>query len=482
MPLVPPLFDRIPESLLVPLASPLKALYWEALVVAYELHQAADQYEVAKETLLDRVEDHLLERETDHAALSDDSLSASNAGEEEPADFSERRLFAWRLLRQLERCGWFEYEYRRDLGAVLRFPDYASKLIAGLLETARGERPRVKGLAYNVKQILTDADEQRNDPAFVLYQARDAVAAFLRELKVLRANIGRYVEQAAEREQVRDLLALQMNEFWPKVVEPSYQQFKTSDNVLRFRMEILDRLEELANDPFFVQEAAARVEAQEHLDAEHAKARVHEWLDEMGAEIRALDELIEEIDARHARYVGLTLQRIRHRLHRNETTETRLVEMIGRLQTLPNSAEELWEDLLEAYRVQVAGEDSLYRVPAASEPHTPEPLISETVSEADRQSLLSQARETLSSPVSREIIFAEIENLLEDRGELDLADLPVADDREFLRLIALHSYRNEAAAPYGLVLDENAPPVRCGSYIFRNAHIIRRQPATETEE
>ena len=245
---------------------------------------------------------------------------------------------------------------------------------------------------------------------FVLYQARDAVAAFLRELKVLRANIGRYVEQVAEREQVRDLLALQMNDFWPKVVEPSYQQFKTSDNVLRFRMEILDRLEELANDPLFVQEAAARVESQEHLDAEHAKARVHEWLDEMSSEIRALDELIEEIDARHAHYVGLTLQRIRHRLHRNETTETRLVEMIGRLHALPSSAEDLWEDLLEAYRLQMVGEDSLYRVPSAAEPHTPEPLVTETISEADRQSLLSQARETLSSPVSREIIFAEIRN------------------------------------------------------------------------
>lgn len=478
MPAIPPLFSKIPETLLVPLSSPLKETYWDALMVLYGLHQNLDQFEIAKETLLDRVEEHLLERGTRSAETSFD-LEAE-AGEEEPSNYSEPRLFAWRLLRQLERCGWFEYEYRRDVGQVVRIPDYALNLLAVLESTARGERPRVQGLAYNVKQILTDAEQKQNDPGFVLYQARNAVAAFLRELKVLRANIGRYVERAAEREQVRDLLALQMNDFWPKVVEPSYQQFKTSDNVLRFRLEILDCLEELANDPYFVQEAAARVESQEQLEPEEAKSRVYEWLDEMSSEIRSLDDLIEEIDARHAHYVGLTLQRIRHRLHRNETTETRLVEIIGTLQALPESAGDVWDDLLEAYRLQIVGEDSLYRVPNAIEPHEPEPLVSAHFSDEDRQSLLSQVRETLTSPVSRETIFAEIEALLKNHGELDLCDMPVEDDMEFLRLIALHSYRNEKTAPYELQIDDDAPLVRSGNYVFRNAHLKSRNKSNES--
>ncbi|MCA9072377.1 MAG: hypothetical protein KDA84_25810, partial [Planctomycetaceae bacterium] len=353
-------------------------------------------------------------------------------------------------------------------------------LLAVLESTARGERPRVQGLAYNVKQILTDTEQKQNDPGFVLYQARNAVGAFLRELKVLRANIGRYVERAVEREEVRDLLALQMNDFWPKVVEPSYQHFKTSDNVLRFRLEILDCLEELGNDPYFVQEAAARVETQEQIESEEAKTRVYEWLDEMSSEIRSLDDLIEEIDARHAHYVGLTLQRIRHRLHRNETTETRLVEMIGTLHALPDSAEDIWEDLLEAYRLQIVGEDSLYRVPNAIEPHEPEPLISSQFSAEDRQSLLSQVRETLTSPVSRDAIFTDVKALLTNHGEMDLSDLPVEDDMEFLRLIALHSYRNEQTAPYELMIDENPPLVRSGNYVFRNAHLKPRLETNET--
>ena len=470
---IPPLFAKIPENLLVPLASPLKNLYWEALMVAYGLHQAADQYEIAKETLLDRVEEHLIQRELPEASSPFDW--ESDFPDEEPADLAEHRLFGWRLLRQLERCGWFEYEYRRDLGLVLRFPDYALNLLAVLEQTARGQRPRVEGLAYNVKQIVTDAELQKTDPGFVLYQAKNAVAEFLRSLKVLRANIGRYVEQAAEREQVRDLLALQMNDFWPKVVEPSYQQFKTSDNVLRFRMQILDRLEELGNDPLFVQEAAARVELQEELSTEEAKSRVHEWLDEMTAEIRGLDELIEEIDARHAHYVGLTLERIRHRLHRNETTETRLVEMIRALHELPASAEDVWDDLFEAYHLQMVGEDSLYRQPGASEPHEPEPLDAIAISEADRLSMLSQVRDSWTSPVNRETLFADVQKILEIQGPIELADLPVENDLDFVRLIALHSYRNEDAAPYELNIPDDAPRVRSGAYIFRNAELKPRE-------
>lgn len=471
MPAIPPLFSKIPQTLLVPLASPLRETYWDALMVLYGLHHDQDRLEIAKESLLDRVEEHLQERGTTPDSRNEALKFDAEVGEEEPANYSEQRLYAWRLLRQLERCGWFEYEYRRDVGQVVRIPDYTLNLLAVLEATALEKRPPVQGLAYNVKQILTDADQKQNDPGFVLYQARNAVFAFLRELKVLRANIRRYVERAAEREQVRDLLALQMNEFWPKVVEPSYQQFKTSDNVLRFRMQILDCLEDLANDPLFVQEAAARVESQEQLEPEEAKNRVYAWLDEMSSEIRSLDDLIEEIDARHAHYVGLTLQRIRYRLHRNETTETRLVEMIGTLHALPDSAEEIWEDLLEAYRLQIVGEDSLYRVPNTQEPQEPEPLVSAHFSDEDRQSLLSQVRETLTSPVSRETIFAEVESLLKNHGELDLADMPVEDDLEFLRLIALHSYRNEKSAPYELHIEEDAPLVRSGNYVFRNAHL-----------
>ncbi len=470
-----PLFQQIPEYLMVPLASPLKRTYWNVLMVAYGLHQSADQFEISRESLLDRVEEHLLEA----ASLEAESHFALDLdpAEIEPAELSELRLFAWRLLRQLERCGWFEYEYRRDLGQVLRFPDYALNLLAVLENIARGERPLVQGLAYNVKQILTDAEQARTDPGFVLYQAKNAVGVFVRELKSLKANIGRYVERALEQSEVRDLLALQMNDFWPKVFEPSYQKFKTSDNVLRFRLEILDRLEELSDDPLFVQEAAARVESQEGLDPGEAKARVYEWLEDMGAEIRALDGLLEEIDARHAHYVGLTLERIRHRLHRNESTETRLMDVIHRLHELPDSAEEIWEDLAEVFHLETLGEDSLYRMPHASEPHEPEPLDMAVFSEADRESLLTQMRESFTSPITKDSLFQEVRSLLEVHPHLELADLPMEDDLAFLRLIALHSYRNEKAAPYHLQIDEKAPKVRSGAYLFRNGQLTPREPA-----
>ncbi|MCA9068924.1 MAG: hypothetical protein KDA84_08380 [Planctomycetaceae bacterium] len=64
MPAIPSLFSKIPETLLVPLASPLKETYWDALMVLYGRHQGLDQLEITKESLLDRLEEHLLERGT----------------------------------------------------------------------------------------------------------------------------------------------------------------------------------------------------------------------------------------------------------------------------------------------------------------------------------------------------------------------------------------------------------------------------------
>src|SRR6202044_3106422 len=100
------------------------------------------------------------------------------------------------------------------------------------------------------------------------------------------------------------------------------------------------------------------VEKREPALSDDAPAVVREWLERMRHDFRSLDRLIEEIDARHARYARATLSRIRYRLFGDGSAETRLVEILRCVDQLQPWQAESWEDLAELYVVRTCDESS----------------------------------------------------------------------------------------------------------------------------
>lgn len=479
---IPQLFDHVAPRLFAPLASKIHRLYWEILLLVYRLHNEAGVDEIGKETLLNRVEEHLRDRD-----LTEDDLSELTAEAKsdvaEPADATESRLLAWRLLRRLQLAGWFDYEYRRDTGHVLRFADHASRIVDLLEQIATGQRPEVRGLAYNIKQVLTDKAKRKTDPGFVLYQARDQTRAFLKELKILSSNIGRYVEKATQQNEVCDLLALQWDEYQLRVVEPSYQRFKTSDNVLRFRTDILDELDALINDPWFAQEAAKEVEKREATLSDESPAVVRDWLERMRHDFRSLDRLTEEIDARHARYARATLNRIRYRLFGDASAETRLVEILRCVDQLQPWQAESWEDLAELYVVRTCDESSLYTEPRRGAPVAAQPVKESSISEERRRILVQRARDELAQRITRDKTFDLACRLLKGRQRVDLGEVPLANDTELLQLIYLHAYRKDSVAPYEIIVsDDGMELIWKGEYGFRPGSLEHRNGSPKTKK
>ena len=472
--LLPQLFDHVATRLFAPLASKLHRLNWEILLIVYRLHNEAGIEEIGKETVLNAVEEHLRDREftaDDLSGLAEEAEPDAS----EPADVTERRLWAWRLLRRLQVAGWFDYEYRRDCGHVLRFADHSSRIVDLLEQIATGQRPEVRGLAYNIKQVLTDKAKRKTDPGFVLYQARDQTRAFLKELRILSANIGRYVERATQQDEVHQLLALQWDEYQQRVVEPSYQRFKTSDNVLRFRTDILDELNELMNDPWFAQESAKEVERREGQLSDEAPAVVRDWLERMRHDFRSLDRLIEEIDDRHARYARATLNRIRYRLFGDESAEGRLVEILRALQRLQPWHAECWEDLAELYAVRNCNESSLYTEPRQGTPVAAQPVKDSSISEERRRVLVQKAKDELCQRITMDKTFEFACHLLNGRQRVDLRETPLANDSELLRLIYLHAYRQDSRAPYEIIVNDGTMElVWKGDYGFRPGSLEHR--------
>jgi len=258
-------------------------------------------------------------------------------------------------------------------------------------------------------------------------------------------------------------------------VEPSYQRFKTSDNVLRFRTDILDELNELMNDPWFAQESAKEVERREGQLSDEAPAVVRDWLERMRHDFRSLDRLIEEIDDRHARYARATLNRIRYRLFGDESAEGRLVEILRALQRLQPWHAECWEDLAELYAVRNCNESSLYTEPRQGTPVAAQPVKDSSISEERRRVLVQKAKDELCQRITMDKTFEFACHLLNGRQRVDLRETPLANDSELLRLIYLHAYRQDSRAPYEIIVNDGTMElVWKGDYGFRPGSLEHR--------
>lgn len=472
----PELFAKVPDTLFRPLASKLCGLYWEILLLVYRLcHGSSVENDVTKTYLLDKVEEHLRDKDLadmDLSDLEDDEPQGSWS----PPEENEYRRYAYLILKRLRSCGWFTYEYRKERnGEVLRLYEYSWRLIPELETIAGGRRPEMRSLAYPIKLALMDPRERKDAPDVFLEHLVASERRFITELKILRDNIGQYIEEARRKAKVKDLLSFQ-EEYHKNVVERSYQRFKTSDNIIKFREFILDQLNGLLAGEGFVDAAAEAIARNRVAGGDPAEIR-HEVVDALTAlisDFKNVDDLVNEIDRRNARYLRTVFQKMQYELFRDESITTRLLEALG-LWRIPSDLPDLWSGLVALSRVEVVTSVSLYTSPRAPVTIDRTSVEEPDLDEERKRIVFERALGEMARRMTKEKTFRYALELLEERESIHVSEITVGDDESMLRLIHLHAYRNDPDAPYRMEVDrENPEMIRKGEFSFRPCRFVRR--------
>ena len=66
--------------------------------------------------------------------------------------------------------------------------------------------------------------------------------ALITGLKSLNANIKRYIDELTKHSTVAEIMDALLNDYYTNVVDKAYHRLLTSDNVSKFRPEIIERM------------------------------------------------------------------------------------------------------------------------------------------------------------------------------------------------------------------------------------------------
>ena len=297
------LFKIIPDNFFSLLSSKNKAIYAGSIIEAFKIYEEGSILGIDKKIVVEVLTDYLDKQseELDEMELDDDESKPSSR---DKANF---------ILRRMEECGWIDLDVTNDYVEILNFRDYAITFIEALLQIepvyddyGDASTNEYRGYIYTIYSLLSNCNNV--EYGVLMEQVYRNTKMFIRELRKLDSRLKDYIKSIVDRTEIKDLME-SLIDYKVELVDKSYYRLKTSDNVNKYRLVIVNKLEEFLNDEMILEQISISYRNKYH-NPDDAYRRVFRDINEIIDIFNSLDDMITEIDKKNKTYVNSTIGKI----------------------------------------------------------------------------------------------------------------------------------------------------------------------------
>lgn len=462
------LFDIVPENFFGPLAAPGKIVYWECICRLFAITSKQLSFGVERDVLVDELQYYF--ESTMAADLPDEELTEEkNMSSRDKANF---------MLRRLESYGWIYIDVDYSYVQRVNFRDYAVQIIKTLTAVSEERRAEYQGYIYTIYNL---ARAGGTNPGLGLLQIVENMDALITGLKSLNANIKRYIDELTKHSTVAEIMDALLNDYYTNVVDKAYHRLLTSDNVSKFRPEIMERLEAHCSSKRFLNAAAKEIAELKEISEEEAQELVLELLHEVIDAFRRMDEILDEINKKNTRYQRAAINRARFLLSSSEDIRGQLKDILMFMneqiqeQNLDyNAVYELEETdrLIKVFAWDYLDMDSLYAPVEGKKEFVPQEAAVFIPDEEAREEKRRIMQAKLAKILSPEKIESYIKEQLGNRTSMLASELPLEVDDTFIKIIYIRLYGQRKKMGYRLEIGEMTEK---NGFRFRDFRIVRKK-------
>lgn len=393
--------------------------------------------------------------------------------EEGTSDLVERsqREKARLLLDHLLKCRWLEEPPRRDWRRTLQFDAHGATLISALRKIAWPDAAVFTDKLMAVCALLANEVEISERPWQTVENCLSNVREGLNELRSMQKSVQRFTRRQLEEDTLKGNLSVVFDDYSEQVSHACYSELVRARLPLRLPEAVRRIDDRLLGDGGAMSEMQVEVlRRNPNMDAETARAKVRNALDELSSMLERVLPMADEIDRGTADFSRRSLARFRYLQDVTGERRSEIKAFFERANSLlagrrlSHHAADL-PDLPSPRLPEVklpAGLDSLYSPPqrrASAEQEAFEDSAEDEDREAGLENMGRSLRDSLS--VLRANTF--VASLEGGKGTRILsADLPIQGESGFTDLISLLLHSESAEARYRIVMDrtedeEHAP-------------------------
>lgn len=458
------MFQKIPKDFFVPLASPNKLIYWECICKLFSVMDSQLSFGVEREILADELQYYF---EQEQAAGDMD-------GEFGEADSRGR---ANSMLRKLEAYGWLEIDTDKSYVQRINFRDHAVKIIKTLLEIRDGKQIEYQGYIYTIYSLVR---AKSDNPGVVLIQILENTDLLITGLKNLNSNIKTYIDQLTRHRTVSEIMDALFNDYITNIVDKAYHRLLTSDNVSKFRPEIIQQLEKKSRSRAYIEQTAAELANLKEIPPEEAKELAYRYLHEVIEAFRNMDDILSEINQKNTQYQRAAINRAKFLLTGSEDIRGQLKELLLEIGAQAEREHmdmggiyrmEFLDDLIRLYSAAFLDESSFYSPIEGKKEFIPQEILKSQPDPQERQDKLRIMIEKMQRILSPEKIEGYLKQQMGDEPSILASRLPLETAEDFVKIIYIRLYGQRKNMSY-IIIGKEQTEIR--GYRFKDFEIRRK--------
>jgi hypothetical protein len=431
------LFDILPADFFKPLTSKYRREYADCIMQLFNAFKPEISYGVNRDIVVKELTDYF---EADDTEMSfDDEIYISDAREK-----------ANGVIAVLKKCGWIEYEQETNHQINVILCEYAIPVIDSMNRIIREEEAEYQGIISQIHASLQNEELYGKPYELIIKGVQENTERLLSELKKLNASIKRHMDQQTNDMDAEEILD-HFFEYHKNIGSKAYLRMKTSENISYFRTAIIERIGRIMESTEIMERAVAGyMEVEETADQEKAYDEVIAMLIDIKSAFYRLDDIIDEIDRKHARYMRSAVMRARFLLATGNNLEGKLSKILDLyVQQMNGVEEESFEGLFSLYPQDYISPESIQTIPVTKKMDTISGFSNQVqMSEADRLLYKEALKRKNRSRFSRKNINEYVINLLGDRDKMPVTEVPVESVRDLIRIIYISIYSGNRSNHY----------------------------------
>lgn len=446
------LFDILPADFFKPLTSKYRQEYADCIMQLFNAFKPEISYGVSRDIVVKELTDYF---DADDVEMSfDDEIYVYDAREK-----------ANGVIAMLKKCGWIEYEQETNHQINVVLCEYAIPVIESMNRVIREEEAEYQGIISQIHASLQNEELYSKPYELIIKGVLENTERLLSELKKLNASIKRHMDRQTNDMDADEILN-HFFEYHRNIGSKAYLRMKTSENISYFRTAIIERIERMMESADVMDRAVAGyMEVEEAGDPDQAYDQVVSMLIDIKSSFYRLDDIIEEIDRKHARYMRSAVMRARFLLATGNNLEGKLSKILDMYVRQLNEEmpidekrqlnEEIQQDednileLFSLYPQNYISPESLQTIPVTKKLGTISKFSDDTgMSEEDRLLYKEALRMKNRSRFSRKNINEYVVNLLNGRDAMPVTEVPVESRRDLIRIIYISIYAGNHSNNY----------------------------------
>lgn len=459
------MFHVLPGNFFVPLASPNKTVYWECICKLFSVMDYQLSFGIEREVVADELQ-YYFEQSVAAEIVEEDFSGADSRGK------------ANGILRKLEHYGWIEIETDKSYVQRVNFKEYAVRVMKTLLEIEDGKQIEYQGYIYTIYSLVRG---NTDNPGVVLLQIMENTDLLITGLKNLNSNIKHYIDELTKHSTVAEIMDALFNDYITNIVDKAYHRLLTSDNVSKFRPEIIERLESRSKSRSYIEKAASELAGLQETDVDTARENVYRYLHEIIEAFRNMDDILNEINQKNTQYQRAAINRARFLLSGNEDIRGQIKELLLGINEVMNEEKmelgEIYEigfldNLVRIYSCRFLDESSLFSPIEGKKSFEPQQIINREPDSRLRQEKMRRMVEKMQKILSAEKIGRYVDECMGERKEMLATELPLSDVEDFVKIIYVRLYGQRKHMRYGV---ETGEEKEVNGFRFRDFRIWRKE-------